>query len=49
MSGTLEFVIPLCREDVLKQRDSCSYVVSDAPSQSELMSKIDGKNTLRYA
>eukprot|EP00731_Ephydatia_muelleri_P015359 Em0008g1079a len=41
MSGTLEFVIPLCREDVLKQRDSCSYVVSDAPSQSELMSKID--------
>ena len=45
MSGTLEFVIPLCREDLLKQRDSCSYVVLDAPSESELMSKIDDCRT----
>ena len=44
----LEFVIPLCREDLLKQRDSGSYVVLDTPLASELTSKVDGKTDLHH-
>ena len=43
MCSTLEFAIPLSREDLLRQRDSSSFVVLDTPLLSELTSKIDGK------
>ena len=39
----LEFQIPLCREDLLRQGDRSHYFVSDCCTCGELTAKIEGK------
>ena len=43
----MEFTIPLTREDLVKNDGRGTYVVSELVSAHELVSRIDGENTLQ--
>lgn len=42
MSHDMEFFIPLCREDLLKQRPSNEYYVRDLYDEPEIKECLEG-------